>query len=111
MSKLLDYLNILDKDASAREAHHTNANAAMTKFGLNESEQSALMSGSKKQVASLMGISAADLPSLIVTPNTDGNDWSEVEFGSQIRANIFYPNYFEHTSVNCLNSSALGVRA
>lgn len=67
MAKLLDYLNILDKDAAAREAHIKDPKAAMTTFGLSGDEQAALASGDKKRVADLLGISADVLPSLIVT--------------------------------------------
>jgi hypothetical protein len=70
MSKLLDYLNILDKDATAREAHAKDPKAAMTKHGLSDDEQAALMSGDKKQMADLLGISTADLPSIEVNIST-----------------------------------------
>jgi hypothetical protein len=65
MSKLLDYLNILDKDAAAREAHIKDPKAAMTKAGLSDEEQTALLSGSKKAVADLIGISSDALPAHI----------------------------------------------
>jgi hypothetical protein len=58
MSKLLDYLNTLDKDAVAREAHVNDPTTAMTNFGLSAEEQDAVMSGSKEKVADLLGISA-----------------------------------------------------
>ena len=56
MSKLLDYLNTLDKDASARDAHNKDAKAAMTKFGLSDAEQKALVSGDNKKIAALVGV-------------------------------------------------------
>lgn len=62
MSKLLDYLNTLDKDATAREAFAKDPQAAMTQYGLNEAEQAALMSGDKAAIAQLIGIDAAELP-------------------------------------------------
>lgn len=65
MSKLLDYLNILDKDAAAREAHNKDPKAAMTKHGLSDDEQGALMSGDKTKVAGLIGVSADVLPAHI----------------------------------------------
>jgi hypothetical protein len=65
MSKLLDYLNTLDKDAAAREAHAKDPKAAMKKFGLTAEEQAALMSGDKKKVADLIGVSADALPAII----------------------------------------------
>lgn len=64
MSKLLDYLNTLDKDAAAREAHVKDPKAAMIKHGLSEEEQSAVMSGDKKKVADLLGISADTLQAI-----------------------------------------------
>jgi hypothetical protein len=67
MSKLLDYLNTLDKDAAAREAHAKDPKAAMTKHGLSDKEQAALMSGDRKKVADVVGISADQLPSITVT--------------------------------------------
>ncbi|MDO8652367.1 MAG: hypothetical protein Q7R66_09275 [Undibacterium sp.] len=66
MSKLLDYLNALDKDAAAREAHAKDPTAAMTAFGLTADEQAALMSGDKKKVAALVGINEDALPSILV---------------------------------------------
>lgn len=69
MSKLLDYLNILDKDAAAREAHNKDPKAAMKKHGLSDDEQAAFMSGDRKKVAAAVGISADTLPAIIV-PNT-----------------------------------------
>lgn len=70
MSKLLDYLNTLDKDAAAREAHNKDPKAAMKKFGLSTHEQDAFMSGDKKKVAHVLGIDADDLPSIHVTNGT-----------------------------------------
>lgn len=69
MSKLLDYLNRLDKDATAREAHNTDPQAAMTAFGLNDAEQQTFMSGDKTALANLAGIDASDLPKLNVVNN------------------------------------------
>lgn len=70
MSKLLDYLNTLDKDAAAREAHAKDPKAAMTKHGLSDAEQAALMSGDKKKVAALVGIHEDSLPSIQVNDTT-----------------------------------------
>ena len=66
MSKLLDYLNTLDKDADARAAHNKDAKGAMTKFGLSHEEQNAVVSGDKKKVAALVGIDVASLPAITV---------------------------------------------
>jgi hypothetical protein len=62
-SKLLDYLNHLDKNAEAREAFAKTPHDAMTDFGLNEEEKTALLSGNKAAMAKLVGIDAAALPS------------------------------------------------
>jgi hypothetical protein len=70
MSKLLSYLNTLDKDAAAREEHAKDPKAAMTKHGLSEEEQEALMSGDKKKVAKLVGIDEAALPSIQIHEST-----------------------------------------
>jgi hypothetical protein len=64
MSKLLDYLNTLDKDAAAREAHAKDPKAAMKKFGLTPEEKAAVMSGDKKKIADLVGVSADVLPAI-----------------------------------------------
>jgi hypothetical protein len=64
MSKLLDYLNILDKDAAAREAFNKDPKAAMAHHGLTEAEQAALVSGDKTAVAKLVGIDVAKLPAI-----------------------------------------------
>jgi hypothetical protein len=66
MSKLLDYLNTLDKDAAAREAHAKDPKAAMKKFGLTAEEQAALMSGDKKKIAKVAGVDEAELTSIQV---------------------------------------------
>ena len=67
MSELLDYLNVLDKDGAAREAHNLDPKASMTKHGLSENEQSAFMTGDRKTVADAIGIAADELPSIVVT--------------------------------------------
>ncbi|MBC3918981.1 hypothetical protein H8L32_15930 [Undibacterium sp. CY18W] len=64
MSKLLEYLNTLDKDSAALAAHRSDPNAAMADFGLTPEEQTAVLSGDKEAVAGLLGISAEDLPAL-----------------------------------------------
>lgn len=66
MSKLLNYLNTLDKDAAAREEHAKDPKAAMTKHGLSADEQDALMSGDKKKVAKLVGVDENTLPAIQV---------------------------------------------
>ena len=63
MSKLVDYLNLLDTDATAREAYASNPSAAMTANGLSAAEQQALLSGDKPAMATLAGIDPSQLPS------------------------------------------------
>ncbi|MFZ6875062.1 hypothetical protein ACO0LF_23610 [Undibacterium sp. Di27W] len=64
MSKLLEYLNTLDKDAEARAAHAKDPSAAMQSFGLNEHEQKALLSRDKTVVAGSLGLDTDDLPAI-----------------------------------------------
>jgi hypothetical protein len=70
-SKLLDYLNHLDKNAEAREAFAKTPHDAMTDFGLNEEEKTALLSGNKATMAALVGVSASLLP----TPQVPHQDF------------------------------------
>jgi len=62
MSKLVDYLNLLDTDAKAREAYASDPAAAMTAHGLSAAEQRALLSGDKAAMANEAGIDATELP-------------------------------------------------
>jgi len=73
MSKLIDYLNLLDTDATAREAYADDPDAAMTAFGLSAVEQQALLSGDKTAMANLAGIDPGELP-LPQVPNVDYDD-------------------------------------
>jgi hypothetical protein len=66
MSKLLNYLNHLDKNAEAREAFNKDSKAAMAHHGLTGEEQAALLAGDKTAVAKLLGIDAAELPTIEV---------------------------------------------
>ena len=68
MSKLVDYLNLLDTDATAREAYASNPSAAMTANGLSAAEQQALLSGDKPAMATL----AAHRPCQALAPVTCG---------------------------------------
>ena len=71
MSKLLDYLNILDQDASAREAFAADPHAAMTQNGLSSAEQQALMSADKTAIANLTGADEDDMAVIIyITPHS-----------------------------------------
>lgn len=70
MSKLLDYLNHLDRDATAREAHQKDPQASMKQFGLSADEQKTLMSGDTTAVANLAGIDPSNLPKINI-PNFD----------------------------------------
>lgn len=60
MSKLLAYMNLLDKDAAASLAHSDDPIAAMAGFGLTDAEQSAIMSGDKDAVAKITGANSVD---------------------------------------------------
>ena len=62
MSKLLDYLNHLDKNADARDTHAADPGTSMTNFGLTQNEQDALMSGDKQRMADACGIELAAMP-------------------------------------------------
>jgi hypothetical protein len=68
MSKLLDYLNHLDKNADARTAHAADPATSMTNFGLTQDEQDALRSGDKQRIADACGI-PLDAVRVIHTPN------------------------------------------
>ena len=70
MSKLLDYLNHLDKNAGARDAHAADPVGSMTNFGLSHDEQEALMSGDRQRMASAAGIPVHDLQ-VVHVPNTN----------------------------------------
>ncbi|MBV8666956.1 MAG: hypothetical protein JO269_10790 [Burkholderiaceae bacterium] len=65
MSKLLDYINHLDKDASARAEHQTAPVKSMTNFGLTVDEQDALLVGDRQRIAGAIGILTKDLPMMI----------------------------------------------
>ena len=69
MSKLLDYLNHLDKHADTRAAHAADPATRMTNFGLTQDEQDALMSGDRQRVADACGIPLDEL-AMPETPNT-----------------------------------------
>lgn len=66
MSKLLDYLNIIDQDATAREAFAADPQAAMAQYGLTAAEQEALMSGDKAVIANLTGVDEGDFQAPVV---------------------------------------------
>jgi hypothetical protein len=70
MSKLVDYLNHLDKDAAAREAHNSDPTTSMTTFGLSAAEQKVFMSGDKAAIAKSAGIDPDALP-LVNVSNID----------------------------------------
>jgi len=72
MSKLLDYLNLLDKDAAARQAFAKDPQAAMTQYGLTDAERKAFLSGDKKAIAKLVGVDEDEFPVPQIT-NTDYN--------------------------------------
>jgi len=57
---VISYLNLLDQDATVREAHASNPAASMAQYGLNAIEQQTLLSGDSKAVASLVGVEIAN---------------------------------------------------
>jgi hypothetical protein len=67
MSNLVNYLNTLDKDAAAREAHNADPEGAMAAFGLLDHEQQAVLSGDPAAMASAAGIDAAAMPTTQIT--------------------------------------------
>ena len=73
MSTLLDYLNHLDSNATAVDAHIADPAAAMTQFGLNATDQQTFMSGDTTAIANSAGILEEDLPKIQV-PNADYGD-------------------------------------
>ena len=73
MSKLLDYLNHLDSNATAVTAHNADPAAAMTQFGLNAAEQHTFMTGDAASIASMAGIDVSEMPSNTNATNHDGH--------------------------------------
>jgi hypothetical protein len=69
MSKLLDYINHLDKNADARDAHAADPTGHMTNYGLTQDEQDALLSGDRQRVADAIGISV-DAMTVVHVPNS-----------------------------------------
>ncbi|TKB48493.1 hypothetical protein FCL40_12340 [Ferrimonas sediminicola] len=57
MSKLLDYLNELDSNANLKSAHDKDPEGTMKGYGLSEDECNAMLSGDRKRVAKVMGVS------------------------------------------------------
>lgn len=66
MSKLLEYLNTLDRDSAARDSHNRDPAAAMTAFGLSADDQAVLMSGNLSSIAAQAGIAEQDFPRIQV---------------------------------------------
>lgn len=64
MSIVLDFLNTLDKDAVMLAEYKKDGKAVMTKYGLNEAEQRAILSQDKQQIADLLGISVDAVPAV-----------------------------------------------
>jgi hypothetical protein len=60
MSKLLDYINHLDKNSDARATHAADPKAAMAQFGLTDAEQQAALSGDKVAISKLAGVDLKD---------------------------------------------------
>ena len=64
MSKVLDFLNALDKDAVLLAEYKKDGKAVMNQYGLSEAEQRAILSQDKQQVADLLGISVDLVPAV-----------------------------------------------
>ena len=64
MSNLLNYLNTLDKDAAAREAHIADPQASMINFGLLDHERRAVLSGDHATMADAAGIDPNEMPAV-----------------------------------------------
>ena len=69
MSKLLEYINVLDKNAAARAAHHARPAVSMSAFGLTADEQQAVSVGDRQSLANAIGIAHMEMPALHV-PDT-----------------------------------------
>lgn len=70
MSKLLIYINLLDKDANVRAAHKAAPVKNMTDFGLTVDEQDALLSGDRQRLADVIGIPADEIPMMVIPVGT-----------------------------------------
>lgn len=55
LEMLLDYMNTLDKDAAAREAHAKDPQEAMRKYGLTAEERAAVVSGNMDEMMEMLG--------------------------------------------------------
>lgn len=66
MSKLLEYINHLDKNSEARATHAADPKAAMTQFGLSDAEHAAVLSGDKATIAKMAGVDLTDSKSTMI---------------------------------------------
>ncbi len=66
MSRLMDYFNEVDKNAAVRAAHQLDPTGSMSRFGLAENEQDAVISGDFKQLAGAVGIVSDEISQLQV---------------------------------------------
>jgi hypothetical protein len=67
MSNLVNYLNTLDKDAAAREAHNADPAGAMAAFGLLDHEQQAVLSGDPAAIGKAAGLETTAMPSVQIS--------------------------------------------
>ena len=73
MSAVIDFLNTLDRDATALQAYQLDAKGMLAKFGLKskhgltDAEQEALLTGDEKQLAIATGVSENMLNAIEVT--------------------------------------------
>lgn len=69
MTNLLEYFNVVDKNAVVRAAHQADPAASMSAFGLSIDEQNAVLSGNTHTLAEALGIDSAEIP-VVHVPNT-----------------------------------------
>lgn len=70
MTKIVDYLNSVDADASLKKAHDANPEAAMSDYGLTEEQSQAVLSGDSKKIAEVDGVDQQQLSSIQVLHTT-----------------------------------------
>jgi len=69
MSKLLEYINVVDKNAVARAAHNAAPVESMAAFGLSVDEREAVLLSDNRRLAAALGMRHVDIPAMH-TPNT-----------------------------------------
>ena len=74
MSRILEFMNQLDQDASLRASQHQDPVATMKRFGLSNTESQLMLGGVIKDIAFSMGIvemdfHAIDIPQAVGIPD------------------------------------------